>query len=66
MTCGHGSYHVSRKLGNPEGGAWYSAVCDLCGAATRWCLTPEEASARIRAGGRWVAGEEDGNRLRSE
>lgn len=61
MTCTHLSYRVNCKIGQPDGGAWYSAECECCGAVTDWCLTPEEASARMRNGGRWVTGEEDGN-----
>lgn len=61
MRCSHVSYHVNRKIGQPDGAVWYSAECDACGAVTGWCLTPEEASARMRNGGRWVSGEEDGS-----
>lgn len=61
MTCGHGTFHLNRVEGRSCGGMWFSAECDLCGAVTEWCLTPEEASTRMRVGGRWVAGEEDGN-----
>ena len=61
MTCEHVSYRVNRKDGQSDGVTLYSAECDRCGAVTGWCLTPWEASARMRTGGRWVTGEEDGN-----
>lgn len=60
MACEHVSYHVNRKVGQHDGAVWYSAECDACGAVTGWCLTLKEASARMRTGGRWVTGEEDG------
>lgn len=61
MACRHIAFHVNRKMGQPDGGAWYCAECDACGAVTEWCLTADEAKARMRNGGRWVSGEEDGN-----
>ena len=59
MACRHVMFHVKVKRDGPK---LYSAECERCGVATLWCLTPEEASARMRAGGTWVTGPEDGKR----
>lgn len=37
-----------------RGGMWFACECKDCGVTTDWCVTPQEAITRMRAGGGWV------------
>ena len=53
MECCHSDVRTIHKFGE-RGGMWFACECKDCGVTTDWCVTPQEAITRMRAGGGWV------------